>query len=105
MHQTIHNILISEIAAIDGSEDQLAIQYVHTWVGDAPESRRTTLFLSLTLLFGISREIIYTMSVKSCMQLTSLSKSMHHTYLSSTIVFSGATINCCLDCGTAGGFL
>ena len=50
----IHNILISKIAAIHGSEDRLAIQYVRTWVGNAPESRRTTLSLSLTLLFGIS---------------------------------------------------
>ena len=55
VHQIIHNILISKIAAIHDSEDRLAIQYVHTnWVGDAPESRRTTLSLSLTLLFGIT---------------------------------------------------
>ena len=50
----IHNILISKIATIYGSEDRLAIQYVRTWVGNALESRRTTLSLSLTLLFGIS---------------------------------------------------
>ena len=49
----LHNILISKIAAIYGSEYQLAIQYAHTWVGNAPESRRTTSSLSLTLLFGI----------------------------------------------------
>ena len=54
MHQIIYNILISKIAAIHGSEDRLVIQYVHTWVGDAPESWRTTLSLSLTLLFGNS---------------------------------------------------
>ena len=54
VHQIIHTILISKIVVIHGSEHRLAIQYVHTWVGNAPESRRTTLSLSLTLLFGIS---------------------------------------------------
>ena len=44
------------------------------------------------------------MSVKSCMQLMSLSKSMHHTYFSSTIALSGATINCCLNVAPQAGF-
>ena len=44
------------------------------------------------------------MSVESCMQLISQLKSMHPTYLSSTIPSSGATINCCLDVALQAGF-
>ena len=54
LHLIIHIIVISKIAAIHGSEDQLAMQYVYTWVGDALESRRTTLSLSFTSLIGNS---------------------------------------------------
>ena len=58
VHQIIHNIVIAK-AAIHGSEDQLAMQYVYTWVGDALESRRTTLCLSSALLIGNSLETIH----------------------------------------------
>ena len=44
------------------------------------------------------------LSVESCMQLMSQSKSMHSTYLSSTIPLSDATINCYLDVALQEGF-
>ena len=44
------------------------------------------------------------LSVESCMQLMSQSKSRHPTYLSSTIPFSGETINCYLDVALQAGF-
>ena len=44
------------------------------------------------------------LSVESCMQLMSQSKSRQPTYLSSTIPLSGATINCYLDVALQDGF-
>ena len=43
-------------------------------------------------------------SVESCKQLMSQSKSVHPTYLSSTIPLGGASINCCLDVAPQAGF-